>query len=193
MRRMVFLLGVVVWAGCGGEVRTYRIAPYLEPGQGNCVECSIALTLRATEERSDGTPHIMRFYPETFGGRGFTFKWGVEQRVEIEVDHYHTVLPDDPGVNFTFRRVLDTHPVEPGARFTMAFPEAPPGVYSEKILVREGDGFLLQQTHRLECDSAELCEQLAARRPGEEGFALEVGYPETEGAPLRLHAIRDLP
>jgi hypothetical protein len=191
---MVFLLGVVVWAGCGGEVRTYRIAPYLEPGQqGPCAECIIALSLRATDELSDGRPRIRNFYPETFNARDFTFKWGVEQRVEIEVDQSHTVLPDDPGVTFIFRRVLEAHPVEPGARFTMAFPEAPPGVYSEKILVREGDGFLLQQTHRLECDSAELCEQLAARRPGEEGFALEVGYPETEGAPLRLHAIRDLP
>ena len=75
----------------------------------------------------------------------------------------------------------------------VAFREEPPGRYSEKIPVREGDGFLLQRRARLECGSVEPCEQLATRRPGEAGFALELGYPETEGAPLRLHAVRDLP
>ena len=122
--RMVLLLGVVMWAGCGGEVRTYRIAPYLEPGQGACIECSVALTLRATEERGDGTLNITHFYPESFKEQGFTFKWGVEQRVEIEVERYPTYMEDDLGVSFTFRRVLETRPVEPGARFTMR-PERP--------------------------------------------------------------------
>ncbi|WP_268811417.1 hypothetical protein [Archangium violaceum] len=32
-----------------------------------------------------------------------------------------------------------------------------------------------------------------ARRLGEESFALELAFPETEGTPLRLHAVQDLP
>jgi hypothetical protein len=72
-------------------------------------------------------------------------------------------------------------------------PASPPGHYPEELLVREGNGFLLRETERLECGSAEVCEQFAARRLGEEGFSLELGYPETEGAPLRLHAVREQP
>ncbi len=145
---------------------TYRLAPYLEPGYG-CMECGIGLVMRAYNETHGDPTSITHLSPGTFEKQGFTFKWGVEQLVEVEVERYHTILQDDPGVRFTFRRVLEAHPVEPGARFTMRFPDAPPGHYLEDLLVREGNGFLLQETVRLECGSAELCEQLAARRPGE--------------------------
>ncbi|MBN1204665.1 MAG: hypothetical protein JXB05_07045 [Myxococcaceae bacterium] len=181
-----------MWVGCGGEVRTYQIAPYLEPGY-TCVECSVSLAMRAREERTDDKLNIDHFTPDAFKDEGFTFKWGVEQRVELEVEKYSTSLQDDPGVRFTFLRVLETHPVEAGAHFTMQFRQAPPGHYTENMLVREGSGFLLQQTEHLECDSTELCDQLASRRLGEEGFVLELGYPEAEGQPLRLHAIQALP
>jgi hypothetical protein len=192
VRRMVLLLGSLVWAGCGREVHTYRIAPYLEPGS-TCIECSVSMAMRATQERTDDELYISHFDPERFKAAGFTFKWGVEQRVEIETERYPTIMQDDLGVNFIFRRVLEAHLVESGSHFTMRFHEEPPGVYSEGILVREGDGFLLQGKTRVECGSAELCEQLAARRLGEEGFALELEFPQTEGAPLRLHAVQDLP
>lgn len=191
MLRIILLLGALVWAGCGGEVRTYRIAPYLEPGY-TCVECSVSLAIRASEEGT-GTLVIEHFTPDAFNEDGFTFRWGVEQLVELEVERYHTDREDDPGVRFIFRRVLETYPVEPGARFTMNFWEAPPGHYPQNMLVRDGNGFLLQQTERLVCGSAEVCDQLAARRPGEVGFALELGYPEAQGEPLPLHAVQDLP
>lgn len=190
--RMGLLLGVLALAGCGGEVYTYRIAPYLEPGY-TCIECGISLTMRGYNETIGDPSSISHFDPDMFKKQGFTFKWGVEQLVELKVERYHTTLQDDLGMRFTFLRVLETQPVEPGARFTMAFPEAPPGNYLENLLVREGNGFLLQGTERLECGSAQLCDQLAARIPGEEGFALELSYPETEGEPLRLHAVRDQP
>lgn len=173
-------------------MHTYWIAPYLEPGT-TCLECSVSMTMRATQEHAGDELYINHFDPEQFKAAGFTFKWGVEQRVELETERHPTFMQDDLGVNFIFRRVLETRPVEPGTRFTMRFEKRPPGVYSKGILVREGDGFLLQGTKRLKCNTAELCEQLAARRLGEEGFALELEHPETEGAPLRLHAVQDLP
>ncbi|WNG59296.1 hypothetical protein F0U59_34685 [Archangium gephyra] len=192
MRRMILLLGALVWAGCGREVHTYRIAPYLEPGT-TCVECSVSMTMRATPEHDGDELYIEHFGPERFKAAGFTFKWGVEQRVELEVERYRPIMEDDSGVNYYFRRVLETRPVDPGTRFTMRFDDWPPGTYSEDLFVREGDGFLLQGAKRVECATAELCEQLAARRLGEEAFALELAFPATEGAPLRLHAVQDLP
>jgi len=165
MLRMILLLGALVWAGCGGDVRTYRVAPYLEPGY-TCIECSVSLAIRAIKEDT-GTLVIEHFTPNAFKEDGFTFRWGMEQRVELEVERYHSGLEDDRGVRFTFRRVLETHPVESGARFTMNFEEAPPGHYPENMLVRNGNGFLLQQTEHLVCGSAEVCDQLAARSPGE--------------------------
>ncbi|REG36091.1 hypothetical protein ATI61_102465 [Archangium gephyra] len=190
--RMVLLLGAVVLAGCGREVHTYRIAPYLEPGS-TCIECVVSMTMRATQEHDGDELYIENFDPQQFKAVGFSFQWGVEQRVEIETERYPTFMQDDRGVNFIFRRVLETRPVESGTRFTMRFDEWPPGTYSEDLLVRDGDGFLLQGAKRVECATVELCEQLAARRPGEEAFALELEFPQTEGAPLRLQAVRDLP
>lgn len=189
MLRGLLLLGLLVWTGCGNEVRTYRVAPYLTPGS-TCVMCPFSMALWAQEE-GESPPRDLYLAPEQLAEEGFTFRWGTEQLIEIEVERYDgDVRADDPGVLYIFRRVVESREVEPGARFEMPFPPSPPASYPEGFLEREGDGFRLGPTVRLTCVSAEVCEQLAARRLGEAAFVLELSYPETEGAPLRLHAVR---
>ncbi|MFP2933668.1 hypothetical protein ACLESO_52720 [Pyxidicoccus sp. 3LG] len=185
---------MLVWAGCGDSaVRTYRIAPYLEPGTGVCGECSIGLTLFALEEGAD-PPSALRLYASEFERGGFTFRWGVEQVVEIGEHRYDTGdVQDSPGVRYSFRSHLSSHPVEPGSRFEMKFRDAPPGNYPYDFLVRTGDVIRIGKRVDVACDSPELCDQLAARELGVEGFALELSYPASEGGPLQLHSIRALP
>lgn len=190
MLRWAVLLGVLFWAGCGGEVRTYRIAPHLVP-ESTCVGCGISLAMQAQREGGSGEYGAEYFAPEQFAEQGFTFRWGTEQLVEIEVEREEArVEVDDPGIRYVFRRVLESRPVEPGSRFEMYFPRTAQGRYPEGFLVREGDGFRLGPTVRLTCASEELCDQLAARNIGVEAFVLELSYPETEDAPLRLQAVR---
>ncbi len=189
MLRGLLLLGLLVGTGCGNEVRTYRVAPYLTP-ESTCVLCPFSMALWAQEEGAS-PPRDLFFEPEQLAAEGFTFRWGTEQRIEIEVERYEgDIRVDDPGVLYIFRRVVESREVAPGARFEMPFPASPPAAYPEGFLEREGDGFRLGRTVRLTCTSAQVCEQLAARHLGEEAFVLELSYPETEGAPLRLHAVR---
>jgi len=184
------LLGALFWAGCGGEVRTYRIAPHLGLGY-TCVMCSLSLAMQAQRVGGNGEYGALYFTPEQFVRQGFTFQWGTEQLVEIEVERYDPGdVQDDPGTRYTFRRVLESRPVAPGSRFELRFHKGPPGHYPEDMLVREGDGVRLGRAVLLMCDSAELCEQLVTRQPGEEEFVLELSYPETEGGPLRLHSLQ---
>lgn len=190
MFRWAVLLGALFWAGCGGDVRTYRIAPYLTPGS-TCLGCGLSLAMQAQREGGRGEYGAEYFAPEQLAEQGFTFRWGTEQLVEIEVERYDgDVRVDDPGIRYVFRRVLESRPVEPGSRFELRFHKTPPGHYPQGFIVREGDGFRLGGRVQLTCDSAELCEQLAARQPGEEEFVLELSYPETEGGPLRLHSLQ---
>lgn len=225
MRRWGMLLGMLVWAGCGTgqepgpevepapvhvegpdhvrrpppenairhEVRTYLIAPYLEPGY-SCVECAVSLTLRA---RDLGTSELSlrHFAPDAFAQAGFQFRWGVEQVIEVDEEHYDPGgLQDDPGVRYAFKRVVVTNAVEPGGRFEMRFPKEAAGRYPEDFLVRDGEqGFRIGQRTRLVCDTPEVCDALASYPLAAEGFVLELGYPATEGGPLRLHSLRALP
>lgn len=194
MKPWSLLLAVLAICGCGdSEVRTYRLAPNLQPGYGTCIECNISLTMLATEEGGDGT-RVQLFSREAFAEDGFRFQWGVEQVAEIEAEHYDTGLAqDDPGVRYRLLRVLESHPVESGSRFEMKFQKAPPGHYPESFLVREGTGFRLQGKDRIECDTEALCTQLAGYTLGEDAFGLELSYPGSETGHLQLHAIRVLP
>lgn len=203
MRQWIGMLCGLFVVGCGNETptsegETYRIAPHLVPAS-TCVECQLSLAMWAEETMGDGAasssaPDSQFFTPEQFSEAGLSFQWGVEQLVEFKVEHYDPgELQDVSGVRFHFLRVVKSVPVEPGARFKMRFDERPPGTYSEDFLVREGEGFRMDQRVSLVCATAELCEQLALRRPGEEAFVLEFAYPESEGAPLRLHSIQDVP
>lgn len=181
-------------SGCSdSETRTYRIAPYLQPGQANCAVCSIGLTLEGVEEGTD-QPSSLDFSPSEFAKGGFTFRWGVEQLVEVKVVYYDPGdLQDDPGVYYNFMRVLESHPVEPGSRFEMRFWDAPPGNYAEDLLVPRSGGFTLGRADSVECESEALCEQLAGKTLGEDAFALELSYPREEKGPLLLHSVRELP
>ena len=53
MLRWAVLLGALFWAGCGGEVRTYRIAPHLGLGY-TCVMCSLSLAMQAQRVGGNG-------------------------------------------------------------------------------------------------------------------------------------------
>jgi hypothetical protein len=194
LRRCVLLLLAWVWAGCGeSEVGTYRIAPYLQPGTGNCIECGIGLVMVTVTDGSDG-PIERHFYREDFEKEGFTFQWGVEQVVEIERERYDSGgVQDDTGVRYHFVRVLESHPVEPGSRFEMKFHQAPGGHYPEDFLVRTAVGFNLDGRERIECETQPLCDQLASLTPGKDAFGLGLSYPASEGGPLRLHALRSPP
>lgn len=173
-------------------MRTYRIAPYLEPGEANCVECSIGLTLVAVEDGKD-LSSTQRFSRGGFAKGGFTFRWGVEQLVEVKVVQYDTGdLEDAPSKGYHFMRVLETHPVEPGSRFEMRFWDAPPGVYADRLLVRTPEGFNLGPGEFIECEAEAVCEQLAGKTLGEDAFALELSYPDAENGRLLLHSLRDL-
>jgi hypothetical protein len=188
------LLGVGGWAGCGPEVRTYQVAPYLVPAE-SCLECAISLSMEARDlDASEGS--FKYFAPEAFEKAGFHFRWGVEQRIELEVERYDPDgVQDDPGVRYAFRRLLESKPVEPGSRFEMHFWDSPPGTYAKDLLVRDGaEGFTLgHQRVSLVCESSEVCDALAARRLGEEAFVLELSYPATEDGPLPLHSVRLVP
>ena len=136
---------------------------------------------------------MQHFYRDAFEEEGFHFKWGVEQRIEIEVEHYDPGdVQDDPGTRYRFKRHLESQPVEPGSRFEMRFPEMPPGWYPDGFLVRTSEGFTLGRTEHIECESEALCEELASYPMDIGGFALELSYPATEGGPLRLHSLRQL-
>lgn len=193
MLRWVVLLGALFWAGCDREVRTYRIAPYLTPGR-TCVECGLSLAMVAERQGGSGE-YGAEYFPATrFAAEGFTFEWGTEQLIEVEVEHYDPGdVQDDPGVRYTFRRVLESRTVEPDSRFKMSFPKAPPGNYPEDMIVREGASFRVGGVARVDCTSVELCEQLAARHPGEEGFILELSYPNGASSGMRLHSVETTP
>ena len=194
MLRWALLLGMLAASGCSdSETRTYRIAPYLQPGQANCVVCGIGLTLVGVEDGTDASS-ARDFSPSEFAKGGFTFRWGVEQLVEVKVVHYDPGdLQDASGVDYNFMRVLESHPVEPGSRFEMKFWDAPPGNYADDLLVPASGGFTLGRTDFIECESEALCEQLAEKTLGEDAFALELSYPREEKSPLLLHSLRDLP
>lgn len=196
MLRWVVLLGALFWAGCESrEVRTYRIAPYLTPGS-TCVECGLSLAMVAQREGGSGE-YGAEYFPATrFAAEGFTFEWGTEQLIEVEVEHYDPGdVQDDPGVRYTFRRVLESRTVEPDSRFEMRFPKAPPGRYPEGMIEREGfsSSFWVGHAVRVDCASVEVCEQLAARHPGEEDFVLELSYLTGGGSGLRLHSVETTP
>ncbi|WP_164015442.1 hypothetical protein [Pyxidicoccus trucidator] len=193
MLRWALVLGMLAVAGCNdSEVRTYRLAPYLEPGKANCNECSIQLTLVGVEDGKDLST-TRNFSPGAFAKGGFTFRWGVEQLVEVKVVQYDTGgMEDAPSVGYHFMRVLETHPVEPGGRFEMRFWDAPPGVYADDLLVRTPEGFNLGPGEVIECESEALCEQLAEKTLGEDAFALELSYPDAEIGRLLLHSLREL-
>ncbi|HZI15598.1 MAG TPA: hypothetical protein VE153_34820 [Myxococcus sp.] len=193
MLRKCVLLGFV-WAGCsGGEVGTYRIAPHLQPGTGNCIECGIGLVMTAVPDGSGGS-YRRHFYRDDFVKGGFTFKWGMEQVVELEEEHYDSWgAQDDIGVRYHFVRLLESHPVEPDSRFEMRFDEAPPGHYPDDFLVRTEAGFELEGRERIQCETQALCDQLASLSPGEDAFGLGLSYPASEGGPLLLHSLRSLP
>lgn len=190
MLRWIVLGVALLGMGCGNEVRTYRLAPYLAPGV-SCLMCGVSLTLRAQEEGADRQQY---FAPEQLADEGFTFQWGVEQRVDIEVEQRESRIEvDDPGVYFIFQRVVERTPVDTSAHFEMPFPKYPPGLYSENFLVREGDGFRLGGTVHLACVSTEVCDALEARRLGEEAFALELAYPKPGSETLTLYAVKLTP
>jgi hypothetical protein len=191
--RWVLVLGALCFAGCNdSEVRTYRIAPYLQPGKGECVECSIGLTLEARQE-GGGRPAAGRFYRDEFEKGGFDFHWGVEQVIEVVVQHQDSNgMEDVYGTRTRFEQHLESIPVEPGSRFEMKFWEEPPGWYQPDFLKRAGTGFVLDGNERIECETEALCEQLASQPLTRGGFALELSYPATEGGPLMLHSLREL-
>ncbi len=191
MLRWVLVLGALCLAGCNdSEVRTYRIAPYLQPGQGECVECGIGLTLEARLEGGD-RPAVGSFYRDAFEKGGFDFHWGVEQVIEVVVQHYDSNgMEDVYGTRTRFEKHLESHPVEPGSRFEMKFWEQPPGWYDDTFLVRASEGFTLDGKERIECETEALCAELADQPLDVGGFALELSYPATEGGPLRLHSLR---
>ncbi len=194
MLRWVMLLGALFWAGCEeSEVRTYRIAPYLTPAY-TCGECGVSLAMVAQREGGSGEHGAEYFPPTRFAVNDFTFQWGTEQLIEVDVERYEPGdVQDDPGVRYTLRRVLERREVEPDTRFEMRFPKAPPGHYPEDMIVREGSSFRVGRVVRVDCHSVELCEQLEARRPGEEEFVLELSYPNWVGSALRLHSLQTTP
>ncbi len=68
----------------------HQLAPYMEPGHGACVECAIALTIRARD----------------LGPSGGTLR----------------DVQDDPGVRYTFLRVVEMHAVGAGQPLRDALP-----------------------------------------------------------------------
>lgn len=185
-----FLL-VVGALGCGRTTETYKLSANLVAAKADtCEECSVALVLEAVPV-SGGPPR--RFYRDIGKDAAFTYRWGVEQTVEIE--HWREPVPsgvaDDTGERAKLVRVVGSAPV-PEARFDLAFQSWPPGTFSLRL---ERDGARLRLSDYsssvlIDCPEPTLCDQAVGFKLGDTPFVLTLAHAPIEGNPLTLKAVR---
>lgn len=191
------LLGLLALAGCREEpleVAPYRIAGHLVPGYPQpCGECSLGLMMDAAPTGSVGSHQTWSPFADATDG-GVRYRQGVERVVEMETRRVEVPenVQDDPGVRRRVLRVLEERPVPAGTRFEMRFPRTPPGT-NLLTLSRVGEEVQIRDTvHtvRVWCVDPALCDQLAALKPGEQAFVLELSHTETPDGPFTAEALR---
>ncbi|MBF5045813.1 hypothetical protein FGE12_25620 [Aggregicoccus sp. 17bor-14] len=193
------LLGLLALAGCRDEVlevATYRVSGHLVPAYPDpCGECPLGLMMEAVPTGTEG--HEQQWPP--FSGTAnerVRFRQGVELVVEMETRRVDVGdVQDDPGIRKRVLRVLEERPVPAGTRVTMRFPRTPPGT-TELKFARVGEEVQLRDgvsTVRVWCVDPSLCDQLAALKPGEQAFELELSHSGVADGPFTAEALRLTP
>jgi len=170
---LVTALSLFAVGACAEEVE-YTVEGHLAPCEGVGVQSCMLV------DDGDGATF---FYD---GIRGFSFQWGVRQRLLVEIHEVDNPPADGSSRRYDLAQTIEQTDVAAGASFELSI--------RRDYLTASGDGFALPDGRQIECSDQAVCDDIGARMANDETFRVTLAHPSDPrdtSLPLEVSTVGD--